>query len=380
VELHTPAPGRNPPGVYVHLATDGAGDSSYLLDMTPATPTWMGANLAVGQSFTDSVSHITITTVSESATGATVMVDMGGAGSSCVRSAPTVTATPGQSLAVQSGTMVTYNVSVANTDSAGCSTSTFTLAATAPTTSWVKTFGASSVTAGPGASASTTLRITSPVVPTGSYAIVGAATRTTSSPPSGSGSMYYNVVPAGPAPPTGPTFTDMFERPDSLVLGNGWSVISGSMMLQSGEARNQPGSTFSVAVQPGPIGATQTVAASFASTNNNSGPRFGVVVRYLDAQNYYICYRQVGGSSAVRIGKMQNGVETVLKSVGIGNPTLNALSKISCQASGSTLTLLIDGVTKLSMSDGTFGTGSAGYMISAKTGTHRADNFSAMVQ
>ena len=377
VELHTPAPGRIAVGVFVHLAS---GSNGYLLDMTPATPTYPTSNLAVGQSFTDPVSLITITTVSESATGATVRVDMGDAGPSCIRSAPTVTATPGQSLAVQSGTMVTYDVSVTNTDSAACSASTFALAATAPTTNWLKSFGASSVTAGPGASASTTLQITSPAVPTGSYAIVGAATRTTSSPPSGSGSMYYNVVPGGPVPPTGPTFTDIFDRPDSPVLGNGWSVISGSLMLQSGEARNQAGSTFSLAVQPGSIGATQTVATSFASTNNNDGPRFGVVVRYRDSSNYYMCYRQVGGSSVLRIAKMQNGVETVLKSVGIGNPTLKVLSKISCQASGSTLTLFIDGVMKVSMSDGTFGTGSAGFMISAKVGSHRADNFSAMVQ
>jgi hypothetical protein len=359
---------------------DGAANSSYLLDMTPATPTYPSANPAVGQSFTDPVSQITITTVAESDTSATVMVDMGGTAPSCTRSAPTVTASPGQSLAVQSGTMVTYNLSVTNADSAGCSASTFALAATAPTTSWQKSFGASSVTAGPGTTVSTTLSITSPIVPAGSYAIVSAATRTTASPPSGSGSMQYNVAPDGPPPATGPTFTDTFDRPDSPVLGNGWSVISGSLMLQSLEARNQANSAFSLAVQLGQIGATQTVAASFASTNNNSGPRFGVVVRYRDSQNYYMCYRQVGGSSVVRIAKMQNGAETVLKSVGIGNPALNAMSKISCQVSGSTLTLLIDGVTKLSTSDGTFGTGSAGFVISAKTGSHRADNFSAIVQ
>ena len=161
-------------------------------------------------------------------------------------------------------------------------------------------------------------------------------------------------------------FTDTFDRPNSPVLGNGWSVLAGSLMLQAGEARNQSTSTFSLAVQPGLVGATQTVAASFASTNNNTGPRFGVVVRYQNPQNYYICYRQVGGSSVLRIAKVQNGVETVLKSVGIGNPALNAFSTLSCQASGSTLTLLIDGVTKRSTIDGTFSTGRVGYTISTQ--------------
>ena len=150
-------------------------------------------------------------------------------------------------------------------------------------------------------------------------------------------------------------------------------------MIETGEARNQP-STSGLAVQPGLVGATQVVVARFASTNNNSEPRFGVVVRYQNAQNYYICYRQVGGSSALRVAKVQNGVQTVLKSVGVANPTLNALSTLSCEASGSTLTLKLDGVAKATTTDATFSTGNAGFAISSKAGTHRADNFSAIVQ
>ena len=123
------------------------------------------------------------------------------------------------------------------------------------------------------------------------------------------------------------------------------------------------------------------VAASFASANNNSGPRFGLIVRYQNPQNYYICYRQVGGSSVLRIAKVQNGAETVLKSVGFANPALNTFSKLSCEASGTTLTLRIDGVTKLWTSNSIFTTGSTGYTISTLKGSsHRAENFSATAQ
>ena len=370
-------------GVFVHLASDNSPNSSLLLDMVPETLSWFSDTvLEVGQSFTDPTSGVTITTLSVSSTGATIMVDLGDVPPAplCTRSAPSVSASPGQSLVVPAGTAVTYTVSVTNTDSAGCSAASFTLQATAPT-GWQKSFGASSVTSNPGATVSTTLRITSLLAPTGSYPIVGAATSTTASPLSGSASMFYNVAPDGPPPfPPGPTFTDNFDRPDAPVLGNGWSVITGSLMIQAGEARNQANSTFSLVVQPSPKGAAQTVAASFASTNNNSAPRFGVVVRYQDPKNYYLCSRQVGGSSTVRIAKVQNGVETTLKSVGIGNPALNAFSKLSCQVSGSTLTLRIDGVTKLSKADSSFSTGSAGYMISTKSAAHRVDNFSAIVQ
>ena len=350
--------------------------------MTPGTsPLADDAFLDVGKSFTDPVSGVTLTTLSVSSTSATIMVDMDDA--PCTRSAPSVTTSPAQSPAVQPGTAVTYAVSVTNTDTAGCSAASFTLQATAPTTSWQKSFGASSVTTNPGATVSTTLRITSPVVPTGSYTIVSAATSTTDSTLSGSTSVLYNVAPSAPPPPppAGSTFTDTFDRPDSPVLDNGWSVMTGSLMIQSGESRNQPTTTFSLAVQPDLVGATQLVEASFASTNNNSAPRFGVVVRYQNPQNYYICYRQVGGSSVLRIAKVQNGAETVLKSVGIGNPAPNAFSKLSCQASGTTLTLRIDGVTKLSTSNGIFTTGSTGYTISTQKGSsHRAENFSATAQ
>jgi hypothetical protein len=369
-------------GVFIHLATDNQPNSSTLLDMTPGTsPLSDDAFLDVGKSFTDTVSGVTLTTLSVSGTSATIMVDMDD--TPCTRSAPSVTASPTQNPGVQPGTAVTYTVSVTNTDTAGCSAASVTLQATAPTTSWQKSFGASSVTTNPGATASTTLQITSPVVPSGSYAIAIAAASTTDSTRSGSTAVQYNVAPDAPPPPppAGTTFTDTFDRPDSPLLDNGWAVMTGSLMIQSGESRNQLNTTFSLAVQPDLIGAAQTVEASFASTNNNSAPRFGVVVRYQNPQNYYNCYRQVGGSSVLRIAKVQNGAETVLKSVGIGNPAPNAFSKLSCQVSGTTLTLRLDGVTKLSVSNGTFTTGSVGYTISTLKGiSHRAENFTATAQ
>jgi hypothetical protein len=273
---------------------------------------------------------------------------------------------------------VTYTVSVTNNDTAECSAATFALQATAPE-GWQKIFGATSVTPNPGTTVSTTLRITSAAVPSGSYTIVGAAISTATSGLSGSTPMVYNVTANDPPVPPGPTFNDTFDRPNAPVLGNGWSVGTGGMMIETGEARNQPG-TSGLVVQPGLAGPTQMVAASFASTNNNSAPRFGVVVRYQSPQNYYICYRQVGGSSALRVAKVQNGVETVLKSAGVANPTLNAWSRLSCEASGSTLTLKLDGVAKVTTTDPTFSTGNAGFSISSKAGAHRADNFSAIVQ
>jgi hypothetical protein len=364
-------------GAFIHLASDSQPDSSIILDMTPTTsPLSDDAFLDVGKRFTDPVSGVTITTVSVSGTDATIQVDMT-APAACTPAAPSITASPIQSPLVQAGTAVTYTVVVTNTDSAGCPASTFALQATAPTTSWLKTWGTSGLFLAPGATASTTLRITSPVVPAGSYPIVLAATNTTDSTYTASTTVYYNVASDGPV------FTDSFDRPDSDQLDNGWSVMTGSLMVQASQGRNQPDTTFSLGMQLGRSGPAHLAEVTVASTNNNSAPRFGVVVRYQNdqSQSYYLCYRQVGGSSILRIAKVQNGVETVLKSVGIANPAVETFFKLSCQASGTTLTLSIDGVIKLSTTNGIFTTGSTGYTISTKKGSsHRTATFTTTAQ
>jgi hypothetical protein len=64
-------------GVLIRTGTEGNGDSSFLLDMTPATPVyywWYDPALAVGQSFTDADAGVTITANSVNSTGASVTV------------------------------------------------------------------------------------------------------------------------------------------------------------------------------------------------------------------------------------------------------------------------------------------------------------------
>ena len=82
VELRTPAgfDSHLPSiGVFVHSASDNDSNSSYLLDMTPETQFgWYYEFLAVGKSFTDPVSGVTIQTVSANSTSATIAVTMGG--------------------------------------------------------------------------------------------------------------------------------------------------------------------------------------------------------------------------------------------------------------------------------------------------------------
>src|SRR6185436_7055922 len=97
-----------------------------------------------------------------------------------------------------------YVVSITNTDSIGCSFSSFTLQTTPPTASWQTSFGTSPVTMNAGATVSTTLKITSALTePPGSYTIFATATSTTDSTLAGSAPMGYNIA-AGPGDPGTP--------------------------------------------------------------------------------------------------------------------------------------------------------------------------------
>ena len=130
---------------------------------------------------------------------------------------------------------------------------------------------------------------------------------------------------------------DDFDRADASVLGNGWITVAGSLMIQGAQARNAPARVMHTGIQAGLVGATQSVSASFASVDNNLGPLFGLLLRYKDSRNYYWCYRATGGASVVRIARVVNGVETVLKSVGITNPQKEEFFSLDCQARAATL-------------------------------------------
>lgn len=367
-------------GVLVHYF-DGGRDGVFLLDMTPATSAWTDPALIVGATFQDVAGGVTITPVWVNGTTAGINVTVAGGGSGCGHAAPTVTVTPGQQQGPPGATLA-YTVSVRN-NGTGCGTSVFDLQAALPP-AWTGTFGSPSLTIAENATGSTVLQVTSTATAAaGTYALTVA---TSEAGLSGSIDASYTIIAAGGGSPG--SFVDSFDRPDAGTLGNGWMVSAGDLQIISGQARNAPTKVLHMAVQPGLSGADQTVSATFASQNNNVAPRFGVVLRYGGPGNYYLCYRQLGGSSMLRILKVVGGVETILKSVAVGNPAQGSQFTLSCQASlagagGSTLTLKLDGATKATTTDASLVTGSVGFAMGGNPGggaSHRADNFSATVQ
>ncbi|ERI51697.1 hypothetical protein N878_06145 [Pseudomonas sp. EGD-AK9] len=135
----------------------------YMLDMTPGSTTvdMRDAALVGGRSFSDPAAGVTISTQWTDTNQALVSVDFSGSTApTCSRRAPSVSMTPGQSTWLAAGSSFDYSVTVTNKDSSGCSSSSFSLAAGKPS-GW-STSLASSLSLAPGASASVTLRATSP--------------------------------------------------------------------------------------------------------------------------------------------------------------------------------------------------------------------------
>jgi hypothetical protein len=232
------------------------------------------------------------------------------------------------------------------------------------------------------------LHVTSPNVPGGAYTVVSTATHGQNATLAGSKSMTYTVAASTGGGTVGGgsgTFVDAFDRADSPTgLGNGWMTAAGTLGVSNRHASSAASRALHAAVQQTRLGATQTVNARFTSTSNNNAPRFGLFARYVDDRTYYACYRQTGGSSVLRIAKVANGVETILKYAAVANPKKGVPFTVGCQVTGTTITASL-GSTAISANDGTILTGKTGFFVgytpaSGKASSHEVDDFQVTVQ
>lgn len=164
-------------GPIVHVARpfewSSGSDDTEIVDMTPGSAGGFGdAVLSVGQTYTDSSTGVTLSTVSAASTSTAVQLSFGP--QACVPAQPTMSLSPVSQTSLAGGALV-YTLSITNTDSVGCSGETYTFTPSLPA-GWSSSLSNSSVTVSSGASANTTLTVTSPSGTTdGSYGITAQA-------------------------------------------------------------------------------------------------------------------------------------------------------------------------------------------------------------
>lgn len=379
----------NAGGVVVHTGKPGDMESSFILNVTPATATVGDAALAVGSSFVDPVSKIEIKTLASDATSATVQVNLGGT-SACVPNPPEVSFTQ-SAVSVLAGGAVTYTLSIRNTNASACGSSTFQVGGTLPSLLWTLTAAPSSLTLAPGASQNVSVRVTSPlVIGVGSY-LIGFSVRDTQRQSATPFNATFGIASPAPVPSPLPTptpapspdpqigpfvFKDEFTRSNSQILDNGWTEVLGSMNILDGELQSDRVLGSHMAIQSTLIGKKQVVQARFAKVIGDYSPSFGLVLRFQDHSNYYLLRRDTGAASLLRIFRVKNGVATELKRQSLSNPSLDWFSLIAT-ADGPTLTLEIPDGAKTSVTDSTFSSGAVGISVNVLRPLHiRIDDFS----
>jgi hypothetical protein len=241
-------------GIVVHTGSEANGNSSYPLDMTPETTSWYDPALTVGKTFTDADAGVTITPVSVGATSAMVSVTL--AGTHCITAAPSVAMSPSAPAAVSAGTTVAYTVTVQNNDGGSCAASTFGLGASVPA-GLTAALGSSSLALAPGASASTTLQVSSAAgKAAGTYPVTATVTDTATASRQASASASYVIA----APAAAPTMT---VKTDTGSYAPGSAVYARATILNG----TAPASGVSVGFKiTGPTGRVTSASGVTGST------------------------------------------------------------------------------------------------------------------
>ncbi len=176
---------RNDSGTHRH--------KTYLLDFHPATGTFGDPALAVGETWSDAYSNLTIEVLSLTGDNRLeVRVTFGSI--ACIPADPTLTLSP-SSQSTDAGSAAAFSVSVTNHDNQGCSPESFSLSPSSLPAGWTSSLAASITGIAPGATDGATWTIT-PAADAGgaSQGLSVTATQTTSGLSDVSNSATLNVL------------------------------------------------------------------------------------------------------------------------------------------------------------------------------------------
>jgi hypothetical protein len=218
----------------IHRATGALPAKTYLL-----------ANLAVGQTWTDAVNGIQVTLQGVAASTASVGVAF--AGGSCAPQPPTLTISPATQQA-SAGATLSYVLTATNKDSPACPPASIGLAQALPS-GFTASLGATSMTLGPGASSDVAWNVASPASGIdATYTLTATATSLASGQAADVHASYVLLAPPpatapapAPAPPPPPAATDTTPPVVSIVSPGGGAALSGASATIAASASDAGG-------------------------------------------------------------------------------------------------------------------------------------------
>lgn len=242
-------------GVLFRSAADHDPDSSFALDLTPASQTssyydWDDPALIPSASYVDDAAGLRFDTLLTTDAGA--LIDISFATPVCVRAAPVLTLTPAEGQWATPGTAVDYGLSISNHDSASCPPATLALDAQIPA-GWPAPTLPASLTLAPGATGTATLTVTSPPTATeGIYDIAVSVQHAADPNLAAAGSVTYVVQPVVATPVAVDDRASTLENTPVVipVLANDWSPLDMPLTLiaasqpTKGQVRLNPDGTL----------------------------------------------------------------------------------------------------------------------------------------
>jgi Gametolysin peptidase M11/NPCBM-associated, NEW3 domain of alpha-galactosidase len=272
-------------GVVIHSGSESSPDTSYLLDMTPATSSWFDPALGVGQSFSDPDSGVTISVLSADTTGASVSVSLGTV--QCLPANPSVSLSGGQT--AQAGATVNYSITIRNNDIA-CGASSFDLTTAVPG-GWAASL-ATSLSLNSGASQTLSLSVTSSsTAAAGSYNIGAAAARSTDATATGSASTSYTV-----SAPAASTSLNVSVSTNSTVITRKKAVTITGHVRSGGLAAAHQTVRFTITKADGSV----VTASSVSKKNGNAAFKYRTTL--LDPVGTYWVAADAGSAGASSSG------------------------------------------------------------------------------
>jgi hypothetical protein len=258
----------------------------------PPTKTYLLDHLSVGESFTDAANNIKVSYVNQTPDYATVQIDINGSTDTCATGTPSVSLSPsGQSGAA--GDTRSYTISVTNTDSGSCASSSFALSKAMPT-GWTGTLSSSTLSLAPGVSGTATLAVTSAASAVAStYSIGVSVSDSSSAAHTASGSASYTVVQSCTAA------TPSLSLSPSSQNGDPGSTLGYAVSLVNNDSGACSASTFDLTITslPGgwngsfstqdltlPPGATGTATLSVTSAATSTAGNYTVQLGATDGQ------------------------------------------------------------------------------------------------
>lgn len=270
-------------GALLHYEDSFTNTRSHLLDFTPTTTAFTDPALAVGQTWTDPNTNLSITVNGISGTKLNVTVAYGAA--PCTLANPTVTLSP-STITVNPSSNAVFTATIKNNDSSACSAATFGLMS-AQGSGFTGTISPTSITLAPGASGTVTLTEKSGTT-TGTFPVSLQAYNNANISYTGTGSASVTVVstciranPIVTLTPGSATMAPAGSLTFTIAVTNKNSSVCGSSTFTL--AATQPaGFTGTLAKTSLAVGAGSSLSTTIAEKASSTAGAYALSVKATD--------------------------------------------------------------------------------------------------